>query len=451
MVDVDIPETHYANGDGVNVAYQVFGDGPVDLVWVPGYVSNLEFMWQYPATAKFARRLGSFARVIAFDKRGTGMSDRVSPDYMPDLETRMDDVRTVMDAAGSARAALYGISEGGPMSILFAATHPERTIALILSGASARYAWAPDYPGGDDEEQNRAYLEDVRTRWGTREMAAEELRSWMAPSLAEDPATIEWFATFMRMGASPGSAITNQRMCYEIDVRDILPAIQVPTLVITRDGDKGIMAPGSYMTERIPGSKLLVLPGDVHAPWFGPAEAELDAIEEFVTGERPAPRIDRVLTTVLFTDIVGSTQRLTEVGDSGWRSTLTRHDERARAEIERHRGRYVDSTGDGLFATFDGPARAVSCAQAIGASIRDLGIEIRAGVHTGEVELDGDAVRGIAVHIGARVAALGAPSEVLVSQTVKDLVAGSGLTFEDAGEHELKGVPDRWHLYRVVG
>ena len=447
---MDIPETRYASSEGVSVAYQVFGDGPVDLVWVPGYVSNVEYTWQYPATARFARRLGSFARVIAFDKRGTGLSDRVSPDYMPDLETRMDDVRAVMDAAGSERAVLYGISEGGPMSILFAATYPERTVALIVSGASARYAWAPDYPGGLQEEDNDAYLEDARLRWGTREMAAEELRAWVAPSLADDPETIEWFATFMRVGASPGSAVANQLMCFEIDVRDVLPAIQVPTLVLQREGDRDITAPGSYLTERIPGSKLIVLPGDDHAVWFGPAEAELDVIEEFVTGERPAPRIDRVLTTVLFTDIVDSTRTAADLGDERWKELLARHDEAAKSEIAHHRGSYVHTTGDGLLATFDGPGRAVRCAQAIGGSIRSLGLEIRAGCHTGEIELADDDVQGLAVHIGARVAALAGPSEVLVSSTVKDLVAGSGLAFDDAGEHELKGVPDRWRLYRVV-
>ncbi len=447
---MDIPETRYADSDGISVAYQVFGDGPVDLVWVPGYISNVEYTWQHPATAKFARRLGSIARVIAFDKRGTGLSDRVSPDYMPDLETRMDDVRAVMDAVGSERAVLYGVSEGGPMSILFAASYPERTIALVLSGASARYAWAPDYPGGDKEEENDAYIEDVRARWGTREMAADELGSWAAPSLAEDPATIEWFATFMRVGASPGSAIANQRMCYDIDVRNILPAIQVPTLVITREGDNGLTAPGSYMTERIPGSRLIVLPGDVHTVWFGPAEAELDAVETFVKDVRhEEAELDRVLATVLFTDIVGSTQKAAELGDKGWKDLLERHHSAVRAMIGRYRGTEIDTAGDGFFATFDGPARGVRCAQAIGEVVHPLGLEIRAGLHTGEVELSGDDVHGIAVHIGARVGALAGASEVLVSSTVKDLVAGSGLTFEDAGEHELKGVPDRWHLYRV--
>jgi pimeloyl-ACP methyl ester carboxylesterase len=448
---MDVPETRYANSDGVSVAYQVFGGGPVDLVWVPGYVSNVEYTWQYPPTARFARRLGSFAKVIAFDKRGTGLSDRVSPDYMPDLETRMDDVRAVMDAAGSERAVLYGVSEGGPMSILFAATHPERTIALIMSGASARYAWAPDYPGGEGHEETEAYLEDVRNRWGTREMAADELEAWVAPSLAHDPATIEWFATFMRSGASPGSAITNQRMCFEIDVRDVLPAIQVPTLVITREGDKGVSAPGSEITARITGSKLVVLSGDEHFPWFGDTDAELDAIQNFVKDVRHEEAgLDRMLATVLFTDIVGSTGKAAELGDKGWKDLLERHHAAVRAMIGRYRGTEINTAGDGFLATFDGPARGVKCAQGIVEAVLPLGLEVRAGLHTGEVEtIDGN-VGGIAVHIGARVGAMAGPSEVLVSQTVKDLVAGSGLVFDSRGEHELKGVPGEWRLYAVA-
>ena len=359
----------------------------------------------------------------------------------------MDDVRAVMDAVDSERAVLYGVSEGGPMSMLFAATYPERTVALIMSGASARYAWAPDYPGGIHEEENNAYLEEVRTGWGTREMAAEELESWAAPGQATDPAAIEWFATIMRVGASPGSAAANQRMCFEIDVRDVLPAIQVPTLVLHREGDRDITAPGSYMAERIPGSKLVVLPGDDHAPWFGEVEAELEAIQTFVKGVRhEEAELDRVLATVLFTDIVGSTERATGLGDTAWKDLLERHHAAVRAMIARYRGTEVDTAGDGFLATFDGPARGVKCAQAISEAVLPLGLQIRAGIHTGEVETIDGKVGGIAVHIGARVGALAGPSEVLVSSTVKDLVAGSGLTFADAGEHELKGVPDRWRL-----
>ena len=448
---MDIPAIRYADSDGVSVAYQVFGEGPVDLVWVPGYVSNLEFTWQHTLTARFAQRLGSFARVIAFDKRGTGLSDRVSADYIPDLETRMDDVRAVMDAAGSERAVIFGISEGGPMSALFAATYPARTIALIMYGASPRYAWAPDFPSGYTDEDSERYIEDIRSGWGSREMAADEIASWMAPNLAGDPGAIDWMMSFLRLGASPGAAIALEVMNQQIDVRSILPTIQVPTLVVHREGDRDIRVPGSYITERIPGSTLKVLPGEDHGPWFGDAEALLGTIESFVKDVRnDEADLDRVLATVLFTDIVGSTAKAAELGDRRWRELLDDHHRRIRGLLARYRGREVDTAGDGFLATFDGPARAIRCATAAVGSVRDLGIEIRAGLHTGECEMVDDKVRGIAVHIGARVGALARPSEVLVSQTVKDLVAGSGLTFEDAGEHELKGAPDRWHLYRVV-
>jgi class 3 adenylate cyclase/pimeloyl-ACP methyl ester carboxylesterase len=448
---VEHPQTRYARSGDVSIAFQVFGAGPVDLVSIPGFVSNLDLMWQYAPTARFARRLGTFSRVIAFDKRGTGLSDRVSPDYNPDLETRMDDVRAVMDAAGSERAVIFGASEGGPMSILFAATYPERTIALIAYGASPRYAWAPDYPGGWTDEQFDEYLVHVPDRWGTREMAAQELADWGAPSVADDPSVVEWFAAFMRMGGSPGSNIALERMNFQIDVRAVLPTIRVPTLVIHREGDRDITAPGSYIADRIPGSKLVVLPGNDHIPWFGDAEAVLGELERFVNSVRDEEaELSRVLATVLFTDIVGSTARATALGDRAWRDLLERHHARVRTLIARYRGTEVDTAGDGFFATFDGPARAIRCAQAIANAVRPLGLEVRAGLHTGECEIIDGKVGGIAVVIGARVGALAGPSEVLVSQTVKDLVAGSGVAFESAGDHELKGVPDRWRVYRVV-
>ena len=445
------PQTHYARSGDISIAFQVFGAGPVDLVSVPGFVSNVELTWQYPPTARFARRLGTFSRVIAFDKRGTGLSDRVAPGYNPDLETRMDDVRAVMDAAGSERAVIFGISEGGPMSILFAATYPERTIALIAYGASPRYAWAPDYPGGHTEEQLEAYLVHLPDRWGTREMAAQELADWAAPSLADDPSVVEWFAAFMRMGGSPGSNIALERMNFQIDVRAVLPTVRVPTLVIHREGDRDITVPGSYMVDRIPASKLVVLPGNDHIPWFGDAEAVLREVETFVNSVRDEEaELSRVLATVLFTDIVGSTERATALGDRVWRNLLERHHALVRTLIARYGGTEVDTAGDGFFATFDGPARAIRCAQAIGGAVRPLDLEVRAGLHTGECEIIDGKVGGIAVVIGARVGALAGPSEILVSQTVKDLVAGSGFAFEVAGEHELKGIPDRWRLYRVI-
>ena len=358
-----IPETRYARSGDVSIAYQVFGEGPVDLVWVPGYVSNVEYVWQYPPTAKWARGLGSFARVIAFDKRGTGLSDRVSPDSIPDLETRMDDVRAVMDAVGSDRAVLLGLSEGGPMSILFAATHPERTVALIVYGAPARYAWAPDYPGGYSQEGHERYLEDARALWGTRELAAAELRDWAAPSMSDDAEAIEWFAGFMRAGGSPGAGVAVERMLYEIDVRDVLPLIRVPTLVIHREGDKDMTAAGSYMAERIPGAKLVVLPGEDHMPWFGDMEAVLGTIESFVQDVRDEEAgLGGVLATVLFTHVVGPSADAATLEAQGSREFLERHRATIRAILRRYRGTEVSAVGDGFLSTFDGPARAVRCA-----------------------------------------------------------------------------------------
>jgi len=449
---VQIPETRYAAAaDGVQVAYQVFGDGPVDLVWVPGFVSNVEYAWRYPPSERFFRRLSSFARVIMFDKRGTGLSDRVSPDYIPDLETRMDDVRAVMEAAGCESAVILGVSEGGPMSILFAATYPERTVALVVYGASPRYAWAPDYLGGRTDEAIQAGIDDIRSRWGSKESAADELASWAAPSAADDPDAIEWFAGYIRAAGSPGAGVALEMMNREIDVRDVLSAIQVPALVIQREGDRDVTAPPGYMAERIPGCKLVVLPGDDHIPWFGDAEAIVSAIQGFVGEVRDEEAsFSRVLATVLFTDIVDSTAQAAAMGDRDWRRVGDEHDRIVRSQIARYQGREVKAMGDGFLATFDGPARAIRCATGITDAVKRLGIEVRAGLHTGECEMLGDDVGGIAVATGARVGALAGPSEVLVSQTVKDLVAGSGLSFEDAGEHELKGVPDRWRLYRVI-
>jgi class 3 adenylate cyclase len=444
---VAIPETRYARtADGLSIAYSVVGEGP-DLVAVPGWVSHLEVAWEEPTLARFYERLATFSRLILFDKRGTGLSDRVPVDGLPSLETRMDDLRTVCDAAGSSEAALLGVSEGASMSLLFAATYPERTPAVIVFGGYARRQQAPDYPWGSSEEAYAALLEEIERDWGGP--VGLEMR---APSRVNDPRFRETWAKYLRMGASPTAVLELVRMNAEIDVRPILPTIRVPTLVLHRTGDRASRVEGGrYLAERIPGAKFVELPGDDHLPWIGDAEAVLEEIEHFLTGTRPQHESDRVLTTILFTDIVDSTKRVSSMGDALWKETLAEHDERAKREITRYHGTYVNTTGDGLLARFDGPARAVRCALAIGAAMRGLGLEIRAGCHTGEVELSGTEVRGVAVHIGARVAALAKPSQVLVSQTVKDLVAGSGLAFEDAGEHELKGVPDRWRLYRVVG
>jgi class 3 adenylate cyclase len=449
---MNVPDTHYAKtSDGLFVAYQVIGGGPVDLLFVPGYQSNLELNWDLPAYAGMLRRLASFSRLIIVDRRGTGLSDRLSADEHPPLETLMDDLNCVLRDVGSEQAALAGFLDGGYLCILFAATYPERTRALILYGSSASGKWSTDYPWQWKPDQWEDYIDGMWAGWGRQAWADEVLR-WYAPSAAGDEAARRWWARYQWLSASPGSAVALERLYTQTDVRHVLPSIRVPTLVLHRKDDGVESVDGArHIAGQIPNARFVELQGVDSPPWAGDSGAIVDEIQEFLTGVRSVPEVDRVLSTVLFTDIVGSTERLSEVGDAEWRSVLARHDERARTEIERHRGRFVDSTGDGLLATFDGPARAVRCAQAIGASVRDLGIQIRAGVHTGEVELQGAAVRGIAVHIGARVAALSGPSEILVSQTVKDLVAGSGLTFEDAGEHELKGVPDRWHLYRVLG
>ncbi len=443
------PETRYARSGDVNIAYQVTGDGPRDLVYVPGWVSDIELMWEEPAMARFLGRLASFSRLILFDKRGTGLSDRVSNDELPTLEQRMDDVRAVLETVGSDRAALFGHSEGGNMCVLFAATYPERTIALITLGCFARrrdpdddYPWAPT---ADNREETAA---DVERNWG--HLRPEDVE-YYAPSRAGDEQFVHALERYLRRGASPGAAAALVRMNSYIDVRDVLPTIRVPTLVLHRTGDHDVnVAEGRYLASKIPGAKFVELAGDDHWIAAGDVDALADEIEEFLTGTRPVPEPDRVLATVLFTDIVGSTQRAVELGDRRWRDLLGAHDAAVRRELDRFRGREVDTAGDGFLASFDGPARAVRCAISAGDALRDLGVEIRAGVHTGECEVDGPKIRGIAVHTGARIASLAGPGEVLVSQTVKDLVSGSGLAFEDRGLHELKGVPGEWRVYAAV-
>jgi class 3 adenylate cyclase len=381
-----------------------------------------------------------------FDKRGTGLSDRVPENQLPTLETRMDDLRTVCEAAESERAALLGVSEGAPMSILYAATYPARTTAVILFGGYARRLRAPDYPWGTSAASLAAFLEEIARDWGGP--VGLEAR---APSRARDPRFRETWARYLRLGASPAAVLALVQMNAEIDIRSILPTIRVPTLVLHRTGDRVFSVEGArYLAEQIPDATFVELPGEDHLPWVGDADAVLGEIEHFLTGARPQHEPDRVLTTILFTDIVDSTERLSSVGDAMWKETLAEHDERAKIEIGRYQGTYVNTTGDGLVARFDGPARAVRCALAIGAALRPLGLEIRAGCHTGEVELSDDGVRGVAVHIGARVAALAGPGQVLVSSTVKDLVAGSGLSFSDFGTHQLKGVEGEWHLYEAA-
>jgi pimeloyl-ACP methyl ester carboxylesterase len=437
------PETRYARSGDVNIAYQVVGEGSRDLVLVPGWLSNVEVFWEEPTVVHFFERLASFVRLILFDKRGTGLSDRV-PD-IPNLETRMDDVRAVMDAARSPRAALLGYSEGGPMCALFAATHPDRTTALIMVGSYARRIWAPDYPCGMPRQEWEDFVESLPRAWGGP--VGLDVR---APSMAADPRFRDWWSRFMRQSGSPGAGRAVLRMNADIDVRSVLPAIRVPTLVIHNAAELTVpVAAGRYLAERIPGAKYVELPGVDHLPFVGNADAILDEIEEFLTGARHGPDLDRVLATVLFTDIVDATGRASELGDRRWRDLLGAHHERVRDELARFRGREIDTAGDGFLATFDGPARAVRAACAISESVRRLGLEIRAGLHTGECEMMGAKVGGVAVHIGARIAALASAGEVLVSSTVKDLVAGSGIKFTDRGAHTLKGVPNEWHLFAV--
>ncbi len=443
MSPVDVPKTRYAKSGDLHIAYQVVGEGPLDLVFVPGFVSHLEFEWEGPLSARFFQRLASFSRLIRFDKRGTGLSDR--PPGVPTLEQRMDDVRAVMDAAGSHKAALFGVSEGGPMSLLFSATYPERTSALVLYGSYARRAWASDHPFGITEADMERALEDLERNWGGS--AGIETR---APSMAHDEHFGRWRANWMRLAASPGAAVAILRMNMEIDVRHILPVIRVPTLIVHRTGDRLTrVEQARYMAERIPGAKLVELPGIDHTPWVGDSDALLDEVEEFLTGVRHVAEPNRVLATVLFTDIVGSTERAAALGDQRWRELLTSHHALVRKELARFRGREIDTAGDGFLATFDGPARAIRCASAIRDAVKDLGIEIRAGLHTGECEVMGDKLGGIAVHIGARIASLAKPGEIMVSSTVKDLVAGSGLEFEGRGPHALKGIPGEWRLFAV--
>ena len=438
------PTTRYARSGDVNIAYQVVGDGPFDLVFVPGSVSHVDLIWDDPARAGFFSALASFSRLIVLDKRGTGASD---PAPVGDLETRIDDLRAVMDAAGSSRAAVMGASEGGPMCLLFAATHPARVAALVVYGSLPRFAWAQDFPWGQTLEGWRGALDSEVRQWGT----VEGIRSdWPAASDEEAEAT----ARFERLAASPNAYRRIEEMNMSIDVREVLPAISVPTLVLHRVHDRIPIAGARWMAERIPGAQFVELAGEQHPIPRGDWRAVADAVEAFVRGVRERgeweePERERVLTTVLFTDIVGSTATAAELGDRAWTELVAEHHRRVRARLARFHGREIDTAGDGFFASFDGPARAIRCATAIENDVRELGIELRAGIHTGECEVVDGKVAGIAVSIGARVASRAAAGEILVSQTVRDLVTGSGLEFDDRGSHELKGVPGEWRLYSL--
>lgn len=467
-----IPRTEYALAeDGVHVAYQVFGDGALDLVFVNRMAATIGYMWEIPDFARFLGRLGTMARVIALDLRGTGMSDRrLPPRATLALEQRMMDIRAVMDATRSPRACLFGCEDGGSLCALFAATYPERTDRLILYGTPARGLLAPDYPFSDPsagqtvtswaaEHPEAApasagewndYIAEAAENWGRWDWFIEQVL-WVAPSKRDDEDFIRRLITLYRLG----TGFENVREIWEIqrdlDIRAVLPSIQAPTLVLYRAGNT-IQHPaqGRYIADSVPGARFMNLPGPDFEPFAGDQDALLDEVQEFLTGTRPAPVTDRVLTTLMFTDIVESTQRAIELGDTKWRDLQRAHYQRVRACLRDYRGREIDTAGDGFLATFDGPARAVRCTAAIMQALSDLGISIRAGIHTGEVEVARDGISGIAVHAGARIAALAAPDEILVSTTVKDLVPGSGLSFEERGTHTLKGLPGQYALFAAV-
>lgn len=436
------PRTRYAKAGDVHIAYQVVGEGPFDLVFVPGILSHVDLWWEAPLAARFFRRLASFSRLILFDKRGLGLSDR--PTGYPALEERMDDIRAVMDAAQSESAAIFGVSEGGPLSLLFTAAHPERCRSLALFGAFARMSRSDDYPIGPSEQLVLDTFDEIVRHWGE-----PGLMRLLAPTLWHAGGDHDAWCRFERSAASPEAIRAAIRANLQIDARHLLPQIRVPTLIAHRSEDRAFpLASGRYLAEHIPGARFVELPGRDHAFWVDP-DPILDEIQEFFTGTRVAAESDRVLATVLFTDIVDSTRLAAELGDRRWADLVAHHHEATQRQIGRFHGRVVDTAGDGLLATFDGPARAIRCAGAIRQELRGMGVEIRAGLHTGECEMVGEKVSGIAVHIGARVAAAAGAGEILVSSTVRDLVAGSGIRFEERGAHALKGVPDEWRLLAV--
>ena len=437
------PETRYASIGHGRVAYQIVGDGPHDLVLAPGFVSHLELAWEHPSYERFMRRLASFARVIVFDKRGSGLSDPV--DQAATLEERMDDIRAVMDAVGSARADLFGWSEGANIAAVFGASRPDRVSSLVLYGAYARGTPAEGYPWAIVPEAWELTLqEDEEESWGQGFSLMN-----LAPRQFEDEALVRWWGRFERLSMSPRLARQALRLCMQNDIRPVVPSIRVPTLVIHRTEDIVPVEGGHWIAQQVPGARFVELPGDDHWPWISDPDDILDEVEVFLTGERRDREPDRVLATVLFTDVVASTERAAALGDRRWADLLVRHHTVVRKQLDRFRGREIDTAGDGFLATFDGPARAIRCAYAITEAVRSLGIEIRAGLHTGECEVRNGAIAGVAVHIGARVAGMAGPGEVLVSSTVKDLVVGSDLAFTDRGTHSLKGAPGEWRLYAV--
>jgi class 3 adenylate cyclase len=442
---VDIPETRYAiTTDGAEVAYQVWGDGPADVVLL-NFDTVVDLMWDEVRYAAFLQRIGSFARTICFDRRGWGSSDSLAPGVTCSLEGWLDDINSVMSAVGSEKAALVGASEAGKPTMLFAATYPDRVASLVLFNAYARFLRAGDYPFGLPEQSVDRYRETIRSGWGTMGQIG-----LVAPSMAADQRWCRWYLRSARLGGSPNDALEFMQTNFDSNVHRILPSIQAPTRVIYRPNLHVRAEHSQYLADSIPGATLRQLPGEDLTMAAGDSDALAAEIEEFVTGSRPPAISNRILATMLFTDIVGSTQKAGDVGDQAWLKLLEAHDSIVRSELQRYRGQEVDTAGDGFLATFDGPARAIRCAIELVDSIRRLGLDIRAGVHTGEVEVRGRGISGIAVHTGARVAALAGPGEVLVSSTVRDLVAGSGTSFQDRGEHELRGVPGTWRLFSVA-
>jgi pimeloyl-ACP methyl ester carboxylesterase/DNA-binding CsgD family transcriptional regulator len=438
------PETRYARSGDIHIAYQVVGHGPLDLVFVMGWVSHLDYFWNELHFARFLRRLASFSRLILFDKRGTGLSDRAAG--LPTLEQRTDDVRAVMDAVGSNRAALIGISEGASMCMLFAATYPERVTGLVIVGGFGRRIRSPDYPWGADLDERLRALEQFERDWGNDTRLAIR-----APSLVHDARFRDWWRTYLRMSASPGAAVALTRMNMEIDIRPVLPAIRVPTLVVHRTGDQTVtVGNGRYLAEHIPGARYVELPGDDHLPFVGDQEAILREIELFLTGSLPTPEPDRVLATLLVTGVVGAVASAVRLGDRAWAERLAAHDALVREQLARFRGREARRTIGGIVATFDGPARAIRCAQAIVEAAAGCGVTVRAGLHAGECEFTGGELGGAALHVAERVSNRARPGEVLVSNTVKDLVAGSGLTFEELETLLYTGPDGGWRLHRVV-
>jgi len=440
-----VPETRYARSGNLHIAYQVTGDGPVDFVFIHGWISHIEHLWEEPSIARLLNRLASFSRLILLDKRGTGLSDPVPLEKLPTLEERMDDLRAVMDAVGSTRAALLGTSEAGALNLLFSATHPDRTAALILLNSYARLTWAEDYPYGIRPNDADRLLEAVESGWG-KGVAFEAL----VASQSDNEPMRNWWARYQRLAASPGAAVTLLRRAFDTDARGVLSAISVPTLILHKAGDP-FTGPehGRYSAERIPTARYVELAGVDHLFFAEDSDRLVAEIQEFLTGVRDANEPERVLATILFADIVGSTELATKMGDRRWRDIIQSYYAAIRAELTRFRGTEINTAGDGMFTSFDGPARAIRCGRAICEAVRPLGLDVRIGIHTGECELVEGKIAGIALHIGARVAALAQRGEVLVSTTVRDLVAGSGLQFEERGTHTLKGVPGTWPLYAV--